>query len=1003
MVKGERIELIERDDDFGDGWYLGRHMHGGKTGLFPEGMAVSASRKHSLIDDYSVYTTTTPRATHAFHATHARKSSAGYSSTSNGTTNGTGNDMRPVERASSPSEPVLRAPAPENSGSDVSSPSPLNTSTSSPRTIQESEAASSAQAAMGTALGQRNVANTLHAGPNEASPVMNETLSVIDEHITDMNTPRSSLLADDRRISEHSASEYSSHVDHRLSYIAGQETDEEEEDEDRHMRADVLKWSPEQVARCLKAIGVETRHCDIFQEQEISGEVLLAMDQTAVFMKEFDLGVVGRRLRTWHKIKTWQDELNARHERQKAPPQASKPYHSSEDLKYQETQPTMSVPLPLNLVDGSNSMRDSSPHLRSRSIQSSPSPQTPKIQRSDHLSTPQSFTVRQSESPNRPSAASVREINHARRHSAADFTPKARTPEVRSGNATPMRTLTSAPKSPHKKIPSLDRNWTMAGPSPVGAIRSAPTVINNAMSTGGDGAADLDGDARRLQDLDRGYMSGGDLDSKKSRNVLRKRDAGSASHSRQASNAEEQRGTTSTSRRHSRLPSVESIRDTMNAIKAPASKLYHANSLKGRQREDAATAAAAASAATSNVVNSPVVTRLDYDATSVNKSQTTSQKTESERVTSPGTRSTTSPLSTKASPKPRVGLRAISDAVTSNEKSIMTSPSSIHSSSKDSTVQSPRTGSTTPSAASQSLDLESTDASSKGTVAAPHTTSPTVGTVRRKPKKATSAYTRGLEHKTPQEQMIGSDYCGWMKKKSSNLMTAWKPRLFILRGRRLSYYYSENDDCEKGLIDISYHRVLAADKDTMTSFHATITRTKSSPVSPVGAQTLTTASADAAAIAREPDHPLQKGDTESVFIFKLVPPRTGLSRAVHFTKPTIHYFAVDNVVQGRLWMAALMKAVIDRDETKPITTSYAHKTISLSKARQLKHRPPALMGLEEKLEGVEEAPRSDDHGLNILGVGLDGDRQRSGSFDADSVGGTDVSFKHDAGNGVPAC
>jgi hypothetical protein len=50
---------------------------------------------------------------------------------------------------------------------------------------------------------------------------------------------------------------------------------------------------------------VESRHCEVFQEQEISGEVLLGMDQTSIFMKEFDLGLVGRRLRTWHRIKRY--------------------------------------------------------------------------------------------------------------------------------------------------------------------------------------------------------------------------------------------------------------------------------------------------------------------------------------------------------------------------------------------------------------------------------------------------------------------------------------------------------------------------------------------------------------------------------------------------------------------------------------------------------------------------------------------------------------------------
>ncbi len=37
LTKGDRIELIETDQDFGDGWYLGKHLQDGRTGLFPEG------------------------------------------------------------------------------------------------------------------------------------------------------------------------------------------------------------------------------------------------------------------------------------------------------------------------------------------------------------------------------------------------------------------------------------------------------------------------------------------------------------------------------------------------------------------------------------------------------------------------------------------------------------------------------------------------------------------------------------------------------------------------------------------------------------------------------------------------------------------------------------------------------------------------------------------------------------------------------------------------------
>lgn len=37
LAKGDRVELIERDDEFGDGWFLGRHLVSGNSGLFPEG------------------------------------------------------------------------------------------------------------------------------------------------------------------------------------------------------------------------------------------------------------------------------------------------------------------------------------------------------------------------------------------------------------------------------------------------------------------------------------------------------------------------------------------------------------------------------------------------------------------------------------------------------------------------------------------------------------------------------------------------------------------------------------------------------------------------------------------------------------------------------------------------------------------------------------------------------------------------------------------------------
>jgi hypothetical protein len=302
------------------------------------------------------------------------------------------------------------------------------------------------------------------------------------------------------------------------------------------------------------------------------------------------------------------------------------------------------------------------------------------------------------------------------------------------------------------------------------------------------------------------------------------------------------------------------------------------------------------------------------------------------------------------------GLRAASDAITGTERAKL---SPIESPLKESPMYSPaRTGSTTPSKG-PSFELDSPDTTKSPSTA----TTATTRTSRKKTKQETSAYQRGLQKISPREAIKDADYSGWMKKRSANLMTTWKPRLFVLKGRRLAYYYSEDDDQERGLIDISFHRVLPADNERLTGLHATLTGVSSTPAMPAGSHITTLAAAN------EERDPAKESD--SIFIFKLVPPRAGLSRAVNFTKPTVHYFAVPNIKQGRLWMAALMKATIDRDDTQPITTTYQQKTISLAKARQMRHRPPALMNLEEGAndannEKKKAANKESSNGLGIV-------------------------------------
>ena len=849
---------------------------------------------------------------------------------------------------------------------------------------------------------------------NEDSPVMNETLSVIDEHITDMHMlPRSMAREDEQptlnNIANDSGSDYSSHLDHRLSYIAGHETDEEERNV--HNEKEVSMWTPAQVAEHLEDIGVEYGHCEIFKEQEINGEVLLAMDQASIFMKEFNLGLVGRRLRTWHKIKALQEEVRS------AGTLVNSPQHPASGFE----PPRRSTTGPSTFSSQANQLETGQSYLQQATPSPQPSPSLSsrvlQMSRPDASSTPSSFTFKSGlDSPGRPSAASIRELNHSRRHSAADFA--AINPPHTPTDPIPPSTLEHvSTASPHKKTPSLDRNWTM-GSSPPQRTNVRPL---SAINVGANPASDRNTfDPNTLtpsialafpgpRDMDRGYVSGGENDGKRSRNVLRKRgETVSASHSRQSSYQDgNKRMSFTATKRHSRFGSVDSIKDTVAAMAAPASKMYHGNgiAIKSHFRNSSANEALAQSESASDMT-STTVTKLDYDEKKKPsmKIVTSSTNIKNGPVSGGSPKSAGAPKS--GGSKPRMGLRAISDAVTGNERAIAQSPGSAPSPIKESSRHSPtRTGSTTPSGASQSIDRESTDASSKGTTGVQTGLTPTSGT-RRKTKKETSAYIRGLEAKTPHDQMVGCDYSGWMKKKSSSIMTTWKPRLFVLRGRRLSYYYTEKDTQEKGLIDISSHRVLPADSDIITGIHASVTGAKSTPVSPATAHTPTMASQEAAA---QPESTIQK-PSDSTFIFKLVPPRPGLSRAVNFTKPTVHYFAVDNVRQGRLWMAALMKATIDRDETKLISTTYQHTTISLAKARAMRHRPPALMGLDERTEGMGEGPKSDNTGLAIQGLNLEEqqngnvEHKRAGSLDAtaslstnDTLGKDDVPSEQAAG------
>jgi hypothetical protein len=782
---------------------------------------------------------------------------------------------------------------------------------------------------------------------------MSETLSVIDEHITDMKSPRSSYANGGRRDT------FLKQPLVRQSYIAGAETDEEEQM--LHTEAEVLSWGPERVAEYLEDSGVEKSHCDVFREQEISGEVLLAMDQNSLFIKEFDLGAIGRRLKTWHKIKALQDEV-----RMSVSPEPEREGSASEYSLGVETEDgadsgsgsrnrssTLGASaLPRGLSTGKRQSRDGPPTRSSTNDQYIPLPGSAK-RGSFGVSPLQSLTSPRQESTFRPSAQGIRNLNHSRRHSSID------------SNSTD-----GASRIGQRKQPSLDQKWEpgMQG-KPNGSHGHAastdsqfphrPSSFMNPASA---------------EDLDRGYFSSTEADPR-TRKLTKRNSLVSPGHARGISF----------------LDTTPESREPVSPLTVPTahqSSAMHAVHTKfGTYRGNPPTS-------TGNM--NPIVTKLDHAGSAQSFGATTASPVKLDDNTSdlsvdkhPGASVSRMHLGMFSSARAKVtGLRSISDTAAKDSKK---SPTRI-----DQPVKSPtRTGSSTPSMENKSFDLSKSDMNSRTSTGSGNTWLPPPSVKRprakTKTKKATSAYTRGLEKKPPQEAMIDCSYSGWMKKKSGSLMTTWKTRLFILRGCRLSYYYSEDDTEEKGLIDISFHRVLAAGDEKVTGFHATVTGAAGGPTSPLQGTIPTLAGRD---LREHP--PLPGEDDGSLFIFKLVPPKAGLSKGVNFTKPTVHYFAVNSRREGRLWMAALMKATIDRDDSGVVTTTYNQKTISLAKARARMERPPELKVGVDDIGGAAELDAGggamSDTGLGIGGLdekgsavaGAEGDNEYSDQRDAAS-------------------
>lgn len=646
-----------------------------------------------------------------------------------------------------------------------------------------------------------------HSQPSPAtdqrdSSLLNETLSVINEHISTLHSgPPQNKNPHAREEINDSASDYSTQMGGN-PYSSEAETDGD--DPEVLTEEFVRKWSPKRVANYLRKAGVDPRHCDVFEEQEISGDVFLEIDQSTIFLKEFDFGTMGRRLKTWHKIKAIHDEIWNGPRR--TYPFESEDYQTERDRnvrKYDSASFLPRIPSLPGSTDGGRVSTSGDRQLGLAGPSSNPSlihssPQSPGISR--HSSLRRVSFDRD---------ATTNAYPHGRSATSASHYSTSRL--AHSQDATPTR---------------VDAPGSAGGYFSDAGTQHQPRRINKqSISYAG------------LTTPESAH--GGDFESLTGGNTI------SGRTSQTVTSLETAKDSGSNGVRESKMSGFGTISSAFSHT-----KLRRAMGLRP--------------------------STAGQEKGKVNDKTTTSILPRSSAGDVPGR------FSLGSKPSHEQGANSAESSLT---------------------------------------DAAPPDIPRRSVVP------------RTKSKKDTSAYKQGLKKSTPREQIPHCDYYGWMKKRSSNLITGFQSRFFILHGRRLSYYYSENDAEEKGIIDISSHSVLPAE-DLLISLHASLAPTKATPSSSSRASHTAETNGEKPKSAKPFTKP---------FLFKLVPPKAGSPHAVQFTKPTVHYFQVDDAAEGRAWMAALLKATIYRDMSLPIRTTNRQPTVSLRQAANINNRPPTLV------------------------------------------------------------
>ncbi|KAF3939894.1 hypothetical protein ABW19_dt0210375 [Dactylella cylindrospora] len=924
LKKNSKIELLERDEEYNDGWYLGRDPESGKVGLFPQVYTATWTSDSpspqpviNVIDSSAppdgapppAYTTAAAEPKQdvpkrlSVTPSELTIEEGKFGSTKDLTTETPplsleNNEKRRISedyKKDSPTmQKLLRSPVVEDTLSDIEE------ALSEIRTAPRSAGA--------------------HAQKNKQPPPILETPEIthpphqeFDDSASDYsrsafgnesslslaiaNQPASSYL-------ENSAVyQAAKQGDHSLQYsqqFSVESSSEEDEDDDLMYSLDqVRSWTPAQVSAYFQEQQMPLNVCDKFEEQEISGSILLQLEMA--HLKELEIGSFGKRFEVWKEIEKLKSMVGLG------------AGDSGVDLDKGKQPRNRSSSTPGGMLPRLPSLHNRPPAKKG----SLAVPQTHQEEFEQDNMLRESPTTMSPASPVPPPKSDVGSgaQSDGRSVSTASF---------ERGSSSGGQQIRA-----HGRDPSFDRNWTLKGHKP-----NDSTATGKSRFTGDSGFASQ---TSSILANDRSYFSG-DEGGKRDRNVLHKRANSSGGHSKKSSYTDESR---SRSGNNSLAPPplqaalapgppAQQFEDQVAhenlpsglGTASPASLIYH-NTVKGRKRSTSET----------QQMSLENQARQSIVPTSMPGGKTLSVERPPNEPSALGEEKRVPPnIQTRAN----IPHRSVSDGA---EKAMAMSPMSQDTSS---TLMSPNGSEPSPSIKIIAETPERRSHESKernGSKDKKLRTVASASGIRQKSKKQmTSAYQEGLREVTPAQAAEEADFSGWMKKRGSSAVVAsWKSRFFVLKGRRLSYFYSMEDTKERGLIDITSHRVLPASDDRLVSLHASVAAiTTSTP--PSQASSANPGNGKLAPNVISPPTP-QKGGW---FTFKLVPPAPGAAKGVMFTPPKLHYFATDSKQIGRQWMAAFMKATIDRDESAPVVSTFSANTISLAKARAMRARPPGF-------------------------------------------------------------